>query len=200
MSVAPGPVTFLFIIFFIGTLFIILQTEKRMMSGLYSIPLAGLKEGRYTYQFDMGDDFFEAFEESEVKKGILKADVTLDKRGSLLELRIVINGEVEVMCDRCLDFFRMNISSSNKLYVKRGEEWDDSDPEMLTMPADEFNFDLSQYFYEYIHLALPLQRVHPVDKEGRSTCDPEMLKKLKEHVIEDKKSTDPRWDELKKLK
>jgi len=71
---------------------------------------------------------------------------------------------------------------------------------MITMPADEFHFDLSQFFYEYIHLALPIKRVHPDDKEGRSTCDPEMIKKLQEHVIEDKNSTDPRWDGLKKLK
>ena len=171
-----------------------------MMSGLYSIPLAGLREGRYTYDFDLGDDFFEAFEESEVKRGSLRAAVTLDKRGSLLELKILISGEVEVMCDRCLEFFPLTISCSNKLFIKQGAEWDDSDPEMITMPADEFHFDLSHFFYEYIHLALPIQRIHPEDEEGRSTCDPEMIKKLQEHVIEDKKSTDPRWDGLKKLK
>jgi uncharacterized protein len=171
-----------------------------MMSGLYSIPLAGLREGRYTYDFDLGDDFFEAFEESEVKKGTLRANVTLDKRGSLMELKILINGEVEVMCDRCLEFFPFEISSVNRLFVKQGEDWDDSDPEMIMMPADEYHIDLSHFFYEYIHLALPIQRIHPLDEEGRSTCDPGMLKKLQEHVIEDKKSTDPRWDGLKKLK
>jgi|WetSurMetagenome_2_1015567.scaffolds.fasta_scaffold386176_1 uncharacterized protein len=200
MSDYFGVVTFLFIIFFIRTLFIILQTEKRMMSGLYSIPLAGLREGRYTYDFGLGNDFFEAFEESEIRKGSLRADVTLDKRGSLLELSISIKGEVEVICDRCLEFFPLKISSANKLFIKAGEDWDDSDPEMLTMPVDEHQIDLSHFFYEYIHLALPIQRIHPDDNEGRSTCDPEMLKKLGEHVIENKKATDPRWDGLKKLK
>ena len=57
-----GDVTFLLIIFFIGRGFIILQTEKKEMPGLYSIPLAGLKEGRHTYGFTIGNDFFEAFE------------------------------------------------------------------------------------------------------------------------------------------
>jgi uncharacterized protein len=171
-----------------------------MMSGLYSIPLAGLREGRYTYDFNLGDDFFEAFEESEIKKGALRAEVTLDKRGTLLELKILINGVAEVMCDRCLEFFPLTISSFNRLIIKQGEEWDDSDPEMITMPTDEYHIDLGQYFYEYIHLALPIQRIHPADENGRSTCDPEMLKKIQEHVIDDKKSTDPRWDGLKKLK
>jgi uncharacterized metal-binding protein YceD (DUF177 family) len=56
-----------------------------------------------------------------------------------------------------------------------------------------------QHCYEYILLALPIQRVHPDDKNGESTCDPGMLDKLKEHIIIEEPETDPRWDELKKL-
>jgi uncharacterized protein len=200
VSVTSGGVTFLFIIFFIETLFIILQSEKRMMSGLYSIPLAGLKEGRYTYDFKIGDDFFKAYEGSEIEKGDLEIAVTLDKRVNLLELKILIKGEAEVVCDRCLGVFPMQLSSSNKLIIKLGKEWDDSDPEMVTMPVDEHLLDLSQYFYEYIHLALPIQRIHPDDKSGKSTCDPVMLKKLGEHETGDTGSTDPRWEGLNKLK
>jgi len=200
VSVDYGNVTFLFIIFFIRTLFIILHTEKRMMSGLYSIPLAGLKEGRYTYDFKIGDDFFETFEGSEIRKGDFNVNVTLDKRGTLLELKIDIDGEAEVVCDRCLGNFPMHLSSSNKLIIKLGNGWDDSDPEMITMPVDEHMLELSQYFYEYVHLALPIQRIHPDDRKGKSTCDPEMLKKLEEHEIGDKDSIDPRWEGLKRLK
>jgi uncharacterized protein len=67
------------------------------------------------------------------------------------------------------------------------------------MPVDEHELDMKQYFYEYILLALPIKRVHPDDKNGNSTCDPEMLKKLKEHIISEEVESDPRWDELKKL-
>jgi len=73
----------------------------------------------------------------------------------------------------------------------------DDDPDMLSMPADENELDMAQYFYEYIHLALPLQRVHPTDKKGQSTCNPEMIRRLIEHSSSGE--TDPRWDELKKL-
>jgi hypothetical protein len=41
--------------------------------------------------------------------------------------------------------------------------------------------------------------VHPVDKHGENTCDPVMIKKLEEFIIEEEKENDPRWDELKKL-
>ena len=66
------------------------------MPGLYSIPLAGLKEARYTYDFKIGDDFFEAFEESEVKRGEFTSVVVLQKSTTHLELDIVINGRARI--------------------------------------------------------------------------------------------------------
>ena len=76
---------------------------------------------------------------------------------------------------------------------------DESDPDIITVPADENELDMAQYFYEYILLAMPIQRMHPNDREGNSTCDPKMLSKLKEHAVNEEDNSDPRWDELKKL-
>ncbi|HUW92912.1 MAG TPA: DUF177 domain-containing protein [Bacteroidales bacterium] len=170
------------------------------MSGLYSIPLAGLKEGRYTYDFSIGYDFFEPFKESEIRTGVIRADVVLEKRSTHLELLITISGSAEVVCDRCLERFPIQLSCTNKLFVKQGKEWNDSDPDMIIMPVDEYQFDLSQFFYEFIHLALPIKRTHPDDARGKSTCDPEMIRKLAGHLVTGKEISDPRWDELKKLR
>jgi uncharacterized metal-binding protein YceD (DUF177 family) len=199
MTKKEGDVTFLLIIFFIGRGFIILQTEKKVMPGLYSIPLAGLKEGRYTYEFAIGNDFFEAFEASEIKRGELMAKVILEKCTTHLQLDIEIKGNVEVMCDRCLENFYMPLSCTNRLFVKQGKEWAEADPDMITMPLDEHEIDLSQFFYEYIHLALPIKRIHPEDKKGRSVCDPEMIRRLEDNLVAGEDISDPRWDELKKL-
>jgi uncharacterized protein len=169
------------------------------MSGLFTIPLTGLKEGRYTYEFVIGDDFFEAFESSEIKRGEMSAGVALDKLSTHLELDITISGSVEVVCDRCLDKFYMPLSCTNKLFVKQGKKWDEGDPDMITMPLDAHEIDLSQFFYEYIHLALPIKRVHPEDSQGCTTCNSEMIKKLREHLITEDDRSDPRWDELRKL-
>jgi uncharacterized metal-binding protein YceD (DUF177 family) len=173
--------------------------KKGIMPGLYSIPLAGLKEARYTYDFIIGDDFFEAFEGSEIKRGELNAVVVLQKSSTHFELDITINGHAEVICDRCLDTFYLPLTSVNRLVVKLGREWDEADPDLITMPLDEHEIDLSQYFYEYIHLALPLKRIHPDDNGGRTTCNPEMIRKLEDHLITGEGDPDPRWDELKKL-
>lgn len=169
------------------------------MSGLFIIPLSGLKEGGHSYNFEIGEEFFELFEGSEITKGNLIARVELDKRSTHLDLKFNIKGSVIIGCDRCLEPFSHPLECENRLLVKLGKNWDENDPDMLTIPVDEYELDVKQYIYEFIHLALPIKRIHPLDKKGKSTCDPEMLKKISEHTVDIEKESDPRWDELKKL-
>jgi uncharacterized protein len=169
------------------------------MSGIYSIPISGLKEGKHSYDFEIGKEFFEQFEESEIKEGKLTVIVEADKRSSHADLAVKISGEVSISCDRCLGVFSQPVSCENRLLVKFGKVYDERDPDIITIPADENELDMTQYFYEYILLALPIQRMHPNDRNGKSKCDPEMLQKLKEHVSSEEERNDPRWDDLKKL-
>ena len=167
------------------------------MSGRYVLPLSGLKEGRHTFNFEIGETFFGLFEGSEIKEGELNSYVEIDKHASHVDLRIMITGFVWISCDRCLEVYSQPVDCENRLLVKLGIKWDEDDPEMITIPFDEHELDIKQYLYEFIYLSLPLQRVHPTDPKGNSTCDPEMLKKINDHIVN--KETDPRWDELKKL-
>jgi uncharacterized protein len=171
------------------------------MSGLYIIPLSGLKEGHHSFDFEIEDEFFEEFDESEIKEGSLRASVGMEKRSSHLDLLIRISGSVMIGCDRCLEMYSRPVDCENRLIVKLGKSISDDDPDILTLASDENELELKQLFYEYIHLALPIKRVHPDDKNGKSTCNPDMLKKLSEHLIEDDndKTIDPRWEDLKKL-
>lgn len=171
------------------------------MSGIYTIPLSGLKEGRHLFEFEIEKEFFEDFEESEIKEGSLKAYIEMEKRSSHLDLLIRITGKLNISCDRCLDEFPWPLECSNRLLVKLGKSISEDDPDILSIPSDEHELDLRQHLYEYIHLALPIKRVHPYDKSGKSTCNPEMLNKLKEMLVDDEneKHNDPRWDDLKKL-
>jgi uncharacterized metal-binding protein YceD (DUF177 family) len=170
------------------------------MSGSYTIPLSGLKEGHHTIDFEIDNKFFEQIEESEVKEGSLIANVEIDKRSTHLDMMIRVSGSVRISCDRCLEMFFQPVKSENRLLVKFGKSIEDIDPDIISVPVDEHELDLQQQLYEFIMLALPIKRVHPVDKKGKSTCDPEMIKKLEELIIDDEvKENDPRWDELKKL-
>ncbi len=169
------------------------------MTELFTIPAGGLKEGRHTFDFEINKRFFDIFEESEIKEGELVAFIEIEKGSAHLDMDVRISGTVRICCDRCLEMFDFPLESENRLLVKFGDTRDDIDPEIITIPRDEYDLDLKQYFYEFIYLALPIQRIHPDDETGKSTCDPVMLQKLKEHLIEEEIKIDPRWDELKKL-
>ena len=169
------------------------------MSGSYTIGLSGLKEGPHTIDFEIDNKFFENFEESEIKEGSLLAKIELEKRSSHVDLFIRISGNVKVCCDRCLEMFFYPVESESRLLVKFGKKIDDTDPDILSLTTDDHELDLQQHIYEYIHLALPIRRVHPDDQHGNSTCDPLMLEKLRELIVEEENENDPRWDELKKL-
>ena len=169
------------------------------MSGLYTIPISGLKEGCHSYDFEIGKRFFDLFEESEISDGELKASVEAEKRRSHIDVIIRINGTVRISCDRCLGIFSLPLSSENRLVVKSGNAKDENDPDIISLAADENELDLTWYFYENILLALPIKRLHPEDENGNSTCDPEMINRLNEHIKNDDIGTDPRWDELKRI-
>lgn len=169
------------------------------MSRAYIIPIGGLKDGNHSFDFEIGKKFFENFEGSEVTEGELRADISLDKRSTHIDLTIRINGKVNINCTRCLGVFPWPVESESRLLVKFGNNEEEIDPDIIYLPHGENELDLEQHLYEDILLALPISRIHPDDVNGQSTCDPEMLQKLEELKSHDETSTDPRWNELKKL-
>lgn len=169
------------------------------MSGIYSIPVSGQKEGHHSFHFEINNKFFDQFEESEIKEGTLTAIVEAERHSSHIGISIVIRGSVRICCDRCLGMMDFPVESDNRLLVRFGAEREEYDPEIITLPRDESELDLSQYFYDFINLSLPIKRIHPDDADGNSTCDPQMLRKLNEHLVDDENSGDPGWEDLKKL-
>jgi uncharacterized protein len=118
----------------------------------------------------------------------------LEKQSSMMILTFDIKGEVEVACDRCLENFDLPVSSMQTLIVKFGEETREETDEIFILSRNEQDFDVSQFVYEYIILAIPQVRVHP---EGE--CDPEILRKLEELKPKSDQNIDPRWDALRKF-
>jgi uncharacterized protein len=170
------------------------------MSGYIAIPISGLKSGYHFYDFEIDKEFFENIGESEIREGELTVIVEAEKKSSHIDLIIKISGRVSISCDRCLETFFMPIECENRLLIKFGKSRNDSDPDILILPFDEHELELDQYLYEFIYLALPIQRIHPDDANGKSTCDPDMLKKLAQCIVnEEENKNDPRWEELKKL-
>lgn len=163
----------------------------------YIIPFKGLSEGLHEYEFKLNQDFFKNFDGSEVKEGNLTIQVHFTNKPSLLEFEFIINGTVNVLCDRCLDDFGLVIHAKNELNVIISDIEIDSTEDIVYISKSESEFDLSQYIYEYVILAIPYKKVH----ENKKDCNQETLKKVEELEIHENKIeiTDPRWNILKDL-
>jgi uncharacterized protein len=165
----------------------------------FVISFSGLSLGKHDYEFEVDDTFFESLEYSEIRKGNIHVDMTLEKTTIMLLLNFSFKGKATVTCDRCGDEFEIPVEGENRLIVKFGAVPMEETEDIIVIPEGEHEIDVSQYIYEYIILALPLQRIHPDDAEGNSMCDPDVLKKLEEISVKHTEGTDPRWDALKGL-
>lgn len=174
----------------------------------YIIPFVGLSVGEHLYEYEIDGRFFDDFEFSEIHESAIILKINLLKQSTMMVLMFDIKGTVQADCDRCTETFNLPIEGEYKLIVKvGGSDTGNEDDDIITVAANEYELDLTQYIYEYIALSLPIKRVHPDNKKGESTCNKEMLEKLsiflteeeKDEKIEENPSTDPRWDDLKNI-
>jgi uncharacterized protein len=175
---------------------------KLRLANQYIIPYKGLAEGEHEFEFVLDKAFFDEHDVLEANNGLIKAKVLLNKKSQLLTLGIEMKGYITISCDKCLELFKYPIKLKNKLVVKISEDSDDNDDEIWYVNPNDHEFDLEQYFFDSLAVSLPLQRAHPVDKNGSKGCDIEMLKILNKHVFSNDKledENDPRWDKLKNL-
>ncbi len=163
----------------------------------YNIQFVGLEPGNHQFEFEVNDTFFEHFEFSQIQHGQVHISVVLEKLERMMVFTITLVGKVLVTCDRCTDEFYFPLLQTEKLIVKLGAEYMEESEDVVIIPETEYQFDLSSYFYEFIHLALPFQLLHPDDEHGNSTCDSDMLQRLNSLSVSE--TTDPRWEALKKL-
>lgn len=172
-----------------------------MKTGQCTILLTGLKEGGHVYNFSIGSDFFALFEGPEISGGEIMVEVNLVKGSSHIELLISLSGKVQLLCDRCLEPFLYDLKADNRIYARFGDHYEEVDDEIIIIPHTEGVFSLDQLVYEFAHLALPISRHHPDNKDGKSSCDPEMLARIGGGADTHRNiEPDPRWQGLDKIK
>jgi len=150
----------------------------------YIIQFTGLKEGVHHFDFILSGLFFEEFDQLEVPDGNVTVHVVLDKGSSFMDLDVALSGTLRVQCDRCLDYFGMDVSYTGHLVVKFGVPEEEGDGEILFLSPEDHQIDLKHYLYECVSLSIPYRKVHPDRQNGESGCDPGMLEKLKNHLVD----------------
>ncbi|MDA3819649.1 MAG: DUF177 domain-containing protein [Candidatus Delongbacteria bacterium] len=143
----------------------------------YQIPFASLDNGQHSFHFQVGKDLFDRFENDELHKPDLNVDVLLDKQINRLKFSIHAEGQAEIQCDRCLDYFTHYFNLDQNIFVRLAEETNfNLNTDYVTLDRESQSIDMAYFIYEIIVLSLPLKRVHPVDENGNSTCNPEVTK------------------------
>lgn len=171
----------------------------------FLIQFSGLKLGKHEFEYQVNNQFFEAFEYTEFLSSDIKVTAVIDKKSTFMELHLLHKGNVEVPCDLTNEYFNLPIKGKLFLVIKFGEEYNNEDDEILILPHGEFQLDIQQYIYESIVLSIPSKRIHPGIKDG--SLESEALKRLHEMSVNSHKeikeektqNTDPRWDALKQL-
>ncbi|NQV02269.1 MAG: DUF177 domain-containing protein [Bacteroidia bacterium] len=164
----------------------------------FIIPFRGLKPGIHRYDLQIDQAFFEHFEHGEIRNGEFSVHIDLEKEEQMLLFQFTINGNVSLSCNRCNEPLLLPIEGKERLIVKFGEEFSEQDEEVQIIPELERQFDTAPFLYEYIHLLLPIKRVHAEDDHGNSSCNSDMLTKLNE--LQQNREPDPRWENLEKLR
>jgi uncharacterized protein len=169
----------------------------------YMIRFGGLPVGVHDFEFEVRDKFFQQFENSGIEVADVKIEARLTKQNNLLQMDLWIHGTIGVDCDRCLKGFGYPIETREHLVIKHGNP-DDSTDEILVIEEGAEQFDLAQYLYEYITLAIPARRVPCELDKDVFRCDFEMLDQLEEHSTEEQEEKvdpdNPIWEKLNKIK
>ncbi len=171
------------------------------------IRFTSLKDGFHTFNYKLGNSFFEHIDYSEIKEAELDVEVSLEKKTTMMILIFEIKGSVKVMCDRCTDDFFIQTESTNEL-IYRFSDTEYDDEKVIIIYPNEIDIDITHPIYEFTTLALPNKRTHI---EGE--CNEDMIQEMSAYLLVDEKiesteedenneneDIDPRWSALNKLK
>ena len=145
----------------------------------YIIPFSSYSNGLHEFEFELLDAFFGHYPESEIGKADVLVKVEMIKAERQLEFVFALDGWVMLPCDRCLEEYEQPIEGEFNLYGKFGNGNNDDEFDVVWLPSDAYQIDLSQYLYEFVVLSLPMRKVHPDKAGGKPGCDPAMLDILK---------------------
>ena len=167
----------------------------------FTVKLGTIKTGENFFSFEIKDQFFEAFDFSDIKHGDISAVANIHKDGKNISLHLIIEGQInQLACDICTDYLSVEVTGETNMLIKTTNENLVSNDEIYYVKQSENKLDLKHLIFELIVLNAPKKRKHGLDKQGKSTCNKEMIDLVNKYTQVKEKTSDPRWDALKILK
>lgn len=175
----------------------------------FDIAWQGLKNGLHEFRYEVNDKVLKelGYEPSDFENLDAIVDLKFEKESSFFQLKFDISGKVDVACDRCGDWFPLQLWDEYKLIIKltdteeKAEEMNETDEaDLVFIPRSETVLHLFEWIYEFIVLSLPIQRIHPETPSGESGCNPEALELLRKMSETADNKVNPLWKGLEKFR
>jgi uncharacterized metal-binding protein YceD (DUF177 family) len=170
----------------------------------YEIPIFGLENKRYEYDFQSDDAFFGALEQELIEKGNVSTHLVLNKSETMIRLDFQITGTVEQTCDRSLDLYDEPINIERLLLLKFADHNEELTDEIELIERNTHSINIARYIFEFIATSMPMKKLHPRFREEDEQDDEESEGKLiyrsdPNEEQTDEPTIDPRWAALRKL-
>ena len=165
----------------------------------FLIPLHNIPRGRgLDFSFQISPNFFVRYPSASFTHCSGDLGVKLKKIHTLVELSMLIQCQIRLTCDRTLRAFSENLTISKQMWLT----WKENVPkeqndEFLVLSPQAESLSLDQSVYDYIALAIPMQRLHP-------DCRKKEPKQAEDYLYSTKDDQNPPqeegpWEPLRRL-
>lgn len=171
----------------------------------FEIAFVGLKPGVHVYEYRIEDKFFALYGEQDFSNCVIEVKLSLDRNNGFMQLKFDINGNVDVVCDKCGNSLNKQLWDEFNIIVKMVDEPEvmneqEEDPDVYYISRNESHLYVADWIYEFINLSLPMQKRCNLEEVGGPLCNKEVLEKLKQMEIDVMKDINPQWKGLEKFK
>lgn len=171
----------------------------------FDIAFVGLKPGIHEFEYEINDKFFVEYQEQEFRNCVAHVKLTLDKKTGFMLLKFEVGGKLEVTCDRCGNDLPLDLWDEFNIVVKMVDDPEEmnnqeEDPDVYYISRSESHLRVADLVYEFINLAIPMQRMCLPEEMGGPHCNKEVLAMLKKMDAESHKPENTLWKGLEKFK
>lgn len=180
----------------------------------FNIDIFRLSNKQHVYEFEVGNSFFESFEQSFIEVGKLDVIIKLDKTETMITALFDIKGFVELTCDRSLEKFDYPIDTHSRMIFKFGDENRELDDDIFEVSRNAQQLEMAQHIFDFIGLEVPMKKLHPrfqededLEEEDDAAAEGILIYSSSTAATSqdgDEESSeddiDPRWQILKNLK
>lgn len=171
----------------------------------FEIAFVGLKPGITEFDYELGDEFFEAEKPADFQNCHAHVRLLLDKHAGFMQLKFEVGGSTEMQCNRCGNPLKTTLFDDFEIVVKmvdNPEEMNEQndDPDVFFISRTESHLNIKDWLMEFVILSMPTYPACDEKEIGGPKCNKEVLEMLQKLKDNEDNQNNPIWKGLDKFK